>query len=84
MDFFWGGYSEAYEEDFILKEKNVLNKKIKSHNINEKIYANSQLNISKRIAIFGNKKAWEWKYFLVNLFCSENNRNQPEEIESDF
>ncbi len=63
--------NKAYEEDFILKEKKESKMKLKP-------------TISTRIAIFGKKESEDEKYFIVNLFCSENVRNQPEEIESDF
>ena len=64
--------NKTYEEDFKLKDYN--------NNLNTIL----KPQISVRIVIFGNKEPDNEKYYLVNMFCSENIRNQPEEIESEF
>lgn len=63
--------NKTYEEDFPIKEKNKLKIQLKP-------------TISSRIVLFGNKEPEDEKYFSVNLFCSENIRNKPEKIDSDF
>ena len=63
--------NKTYQEDFQLKEKRNKNSILKP-----------QINI--RIALFGIKEQENEKYYLVNTFCSENIRDKPEEIESDF
>lgn len=69
--------NKTYEEDFPLNAMNNTN------NIN---YLNKNLKsqISARLALFGNKKQEKEKYYLVNVFYSENIRDKPEESESDF
>ena len=64
--------NKTYEEDFKLKDFN--------NNLNTIL----KPQISGRIVIFGNKEPDNEKYYLVNIFCSENIRNKPEEIESEF
>ena len=65
---------KAYEEDFPLNAKkniNYLNKTLKSQ-------------IAFRIVLFATKKPENKKYYLVNKFYSENIRDKPKELESDF
>ena len=67
---------KLYEEDFPLKN----NRYRIFHRINKFL----KPQISFRISLFGIKEPEKEKYFIVNLFYSENLRKKPEEIESDF
>ena len=65
---------KAYEEDFPLnakKNKNYLNKNLKSQ-------------IAFRIVLFATKKPENKKYYLLNKYYSENIRDKPQELESEF
>ncbi len=63
--------NKTYQEDFQLKENSNINSILKPQ-----IYI--------RITLFGIKEQENEKYYLVNTFCSENIRDKPEEIESEF
>ena len=78
------------------KIKKVFSKKnlILLNNINNKFYQEDIINenkddilkpqISVRLALFSNKVEKKGKYFYVNVFYSENIKNNPEYEDSDF
>lgn len=67
--------NKIYKEDFLFKEKDE-NKNNSKQNLKPQI--------SVRIVLFGNKEPEKEKYFLVNIFYSENIRDKPDESESDL
>ena len=62
---------KIYDEDFPIKLKKNKGKVLKPQ-------------ISLRLSLFGIKKPERNKYYIVNLFYSENLRNKIDAIESDF
>ena len=79
------------------KIKKVFSKKnlIQLNNINNKFYQEDIINkennedilkpqISVRLTLFSSKAEKKGKYFYVNIFYSENIRNNPESDDSDF
>ena len=70
-------HDKIYEEDFPMK----LNKNENKNKNKEKVL---KPQISLRLSLFGIKKPERNKYYIVNLFYSENLRNKIDAIESDF
>ena len=66
--------NKIYKEDFPYKEKVEIN------NINNNLKPQNAI----RIVLFGNQEPKNEKYFIVNIFYSENIRDKPDESESDF
>ena len=66
--------NKTFEEDFFFKKKDNKN------NFNNKLIP----QISFRIALLAIKKPEIKKYFTVNKFYSQNIRDKPGELESDF
>ena len=66
--------NKTFEEDFLL------NKKDNKNNIKKTLIP----QISFRITLFGKKESKIGKYYIVNKFYSQNIRDKPVELESDF